>query len=140
MSYRAINSWRSAPIGHNPDTGVTKIFHRMHDGSWAHESVMDVEPYVEANKEARNHLSGKMHDQQFREELVARIPPLFFEKWLNDHGVDYFNPDHQDAVDRLLDGDYRWMKTTDKQLYNRKVSKAQIERRLAMRKMVSEFA
>jgi hypothetical protein len=135
VSYREVNSWRSAPIGYNPDTGVSKIFHRMHDGSWAHESVMDVEPYVEANKEARAHLDPRTDDQHDKGMLVARIPPIFFEKWLTDHGVDYFNPDHQAKIDAMLDGDYAWMKTTDMQLAKRQVSKALIERRLAMRKM-----
>jgi len=132
--------WRSGLIDHNAETGVSKVFHRYHDGSWAHETTMDVEPYIEANKEARAHLDPRTKDQHDKGMLVARIPPIFFEKWLTDHGVDYFTPDHQNKIDELLDGDYRWMKTTDMALAKRHVSKAQIERRLAMRKLVNEFA
>lgn len=138
MSYRELNSWRSGVIDHNPESGVTKIFHRLHDGEWAHETVQDVEPYVEANKEARNHLSPRTNDQHDKGMLVARIPPIFFEKWLTELGVDYFNPDHQDKIDAMLDGEYRWMKTTDMALHRRHVSKATIERRVAARKMFED--
>ena len=44
--------------------------------------------------------------------MVARIPLIIVAKWRHELGVDYFNPDHQDKVDRLLnDPDWRWLRT-----------------------------
>ncbi|MEA2807644.1 MAG: hypothetical protein QOJ17_1785, partial [Rhodospirillaceae bacterium] len=44
--------------------------------------------------------------------MVARIPLIIIEKWRNELGVDYWNPDHQDKVDRLLaDPEWRWLRT-----------------------------
>ena len=44
--------------------------------------------------------------------MVARIPLIVIAKWRNELGVDYWNPDHQDKVDALLnDADWRWLRT-----------------------------
>jgi len=46
--------------------------------------------------------------------MVARIPLIIIEKWRNELGVDYWNPDHQDRVDRLLaDPEWRWLRTDE---------------------------
>ena len=40
------------------------------------------------------------------------IPLIIIEKWRNELGVDYWNPDHQDRIDRLLaDPEWRWLRT-----------------------------
>jgi hypothetical protein len=44
--------------------------------------------------------------------MVARIPLIVIAKWRNELGIDYWNPDHQDKVDALLnDADWRWLRT-----------------------------
>jgi hypothetical protein len=44
--------------------------------------------------------------------MVARIPLIIVEKWRNELGVDYWNPDHQDKVDALLNSnEWRWLRT-----------------------------
>ena len=46
--------------------------------------------------------------------MVARIPLIIIEKWRNELGVDYWNPDHQDRIDRLLnDPEWRWLRTDE---------------------------
>ena len=49
--------------------------------------------------------------------MVARIPLMVIAKWRNELGVDYWNPDHQDKVDALLnDADWRWLRTDEGRL------------------------
>ncbi len=45
----------------------------------------------------------------------AQIPNIIIEKWLNEHGVNLYNKDHEKAVFRLLNQpEYRYLKTTTK--------------------------
>lgn len=126
----------SAPIA-ALENGVQKIFHRLHDGDWAYETRQDVEPILDANKEAVNHYNPWSPSRDIK--LVARIPPIFIQKWANELGINYYDPNHQEAVDRLLDSpEYRWLRTDNSKLYERKVSKATIENRVAMRKLFAE--
>lgn len=104
-------------LDHRPDAGITKLFHRLHDGDWCHETVQDCDPIVEANKEAQNHCSPWNADRTMR--LEARIPLIFREVWIRRYGVDFLSPDPdmQRRVDRLLnDSEWRWMRTSNAQL------------------------
>ena len=45
----------------------------------------------------------------------ATIPNIIIEKFRTEHGVDFFNKDHQKAIFRLLNQpEYRYLKTTTK--------------------------
>lgn len=88
--------------------GITKLFHRLHDGDWVHESVQDCDPILDANKAEQNSDNPLKHGDM---QMVARIPFIVIEKWRNELGVDYWNPNHQDKVDQLLDSsDWRWLR------------------------------
>lgn len=92
--------------------GVERIFHRLHDGEFVIESRQDIQSILDANKEAQNHCNPNNADGSMR--LAARIPFIVITKWRNEHGVDFWNPDHQDAVDRLLNSsEWRWLRTDD---------------------------
>ena len=44
-------------------------------------------------------------------EKVAHIPTYIIYEWITKHGINLYNPDHQDGVKRLLNSsDYRWLK------------------------------
>lgn len=67
----------------------------------------DVEPLLDANKAAANDNTGRMGDMVH----VASIPASVQMKWLVEKGVDILNPDHKQAVARLLDdGEWRYLK------------------------------
>lgn len=99
----------SGLVDWDQDAQIQTWFHRQHDGDWIYQKVQDVEPILEANKwnQSFNHMNGA-----FRR--VASIPLIFIEKWKRELGVDYWNPDHQDKVDSLLNSnEYRWLRTDD---------------------------
>jgi hypothetical protein len=69
-----------------------------------------VEGLLDLNREARNHCDPYNGARDVR--MVARIPLIVIAKWRNELGIDYWNPDHQDKVDALLnDADWRWLRT-----------------------------
>jgi hypothetical protein len=44
-------------------------------------------------------------------EKVASIPAYVIYEWITKHGVNLYDPNHQDGVKRLLNSsDYRWLK------------------------------
>ena len=62
---------------------------------------------LDQNKEAANHTSGRMGDMA----KVASIPTSVAYEWITKFGVNLWNPQHQDAVKRLLNSsDYRYLK------------------------------
>lgn len=100
---------KSAVVDVLPD-GTEVWFHRQTDGDWVYEKRADVGLILDANKEAQNHCFTGNAARDMK--LVARIPPIFIEKWRNELGIDYFNRDHQKAVDALLNSnEYRWLRT-----------------------------
>ena len=46
----------SAYLDHFPEGQISKIFHRLHDGDWVHETIQDCTDIAEANKVRRNHV------------------------------------------------------------------------------------
>jgi hypothetical protein len=47
-------------------------------------------------------------------EKVASIPACIIYEWITKHGVNLYNPNHQDGVKRLLNSsDYRWLKVRE---------------------------
>lgn len=104
----------SGLLDYNGATGEETIFHRYHDGSWAVETRADISDVLDANKEQQNHGArpGALETPWMRH--VARIPPVIIVKWLNEYGINFYDPDHEPAWRRLLNSsDWKWLKTTD---------------------------
>lgn len=115
--------------------GVDKIFHRHHDGDWTYEAAQDCQPIADANAEARNHCNPWNRTRDWKQ--VARIPAIWALKWQNELGIDIFNPDDDERVNRLLDDpDNRWMRTDESRLSRGTPSKRQIEERLRARSLI----
>jgi hypothetical protein len=91
---------------------VAKFFHRLPDGDWAYETVQDLQPIFDANKEAQNHCSPWSASREIK--LVARIPTIFAMKWQQEDGLDVFSPDpdvQRKIDDRLNSSEFQWMRT-----------------------------
>ena len=97
-------------LGFDPATGRAQWWLDDGEGNWAQKSSQVVAPLLDLNKEAQNHCDPYNGARDVR--MVARIPLIVIAKWRNELGVDYWNPDHQDKVDALLnDADWRWLRT-----------------------------
>jgi len=70
----------------------------------------DVEPILELNKRLAASGDGYSPSRELRR--AASIPMAIIEKWRNELGVDVFNPDHKEAVRRLLNSsEYLYLRT-----------------------------
>ncbi len=97
-------------LGFDAATGLAQWWLEDGEGNWAQMASQAAAPILELNREAANHCDPYNAARDVR--LVARIPLIVIAKWRNELGVDYWNPDHQDKVDRLLDDpDWRWLRT-----------------------------
>ena len=91
-------------------SGITEIFHPGSDGKWGIESIQDVEPILDANKALFNLNDGYTPSREFRR--AASIPNIVIQQWITKHGVDIHNPDHWQAVKRLLNSsEYAYLRT-----------------------------
>ena len=94
----------------NQETGVASWWLEDAEGNWAKQSFQDTQRLLDLNKEAQNHCDPYNGERDVR--MVARIPLIVIAKWRNELGVDYWNPDHQDKIDELLNSaDWRWLRT-----------------------------
>jgi hypothetical protein len=66
----------------------------------------DSQGVLDQCKEDANHADRRLGDMAH----VARVPPEIQMKWFIEHGVAMWNKDHQGAVRRLLDGEYKYLK------------------------------
>lgn len=75
----------------------------------------DVSAILEKNKALANNDDVTKEGIKNSWWLYAEIPNIVIEKWLNEHGVNLYNRDHQKAVFRLLNQpEYRYLRTTNK--------------------------
>lgn len=99
----------SGIVDYDADREIAKVFHRLHDGDWAYETIQNTAPIIEANKwnQSFNPIGSNAAVKR-----VASIPLIIIEKWRNELGVDYWNPNHQDKVDALLNSsEWQWLRT-----------------------------
>ena len=97
-------------LGFDPSSGLARWWLEDGENNWAQKASQHVEGLLDLNREARNHCDPYNGARDVR--MVARIPLIVIAKWRNELGVDYWNPDHQDKVDALLnDADWRWLRT-----------------------------
>jgi len=99
-------------IDHNPELGVKKYLaaneHEedsvlvRHEFDRAHTTAL-----IDQNKAAQNDNTGRMGDMAH----AASIPVSIMYEWLHKYGVNAWNPQHMDAVKKLLNSsDYRYLK------------------------------
>jgi hypothetical protein len=102
----------SGHLAYDGATGEETIFHRHHDGSWSVETRADISDVLDHNKELQNHgpRPGSLDTPWMRK--VASIPPVIIVKWLNEYGINFYDPDHEQAWVKLLnDPEWRWLRT-----------------------------
>ena len=92
----------------DPQTGLRTWHDYDHDSGLTRITyVQDVEPLLDANRAAANAASGRMGDMTH----VASIPASVQLQWLIEKGVDILDPDHRQAVAKLLDDpEWRYLK------------------------------
>lgn len=95
----------------NKDTGVSTWVEATGDGSLITHTRQDTSSITDLNKEMQN--SGRqgfvVDPDMWR---VASIPHVVVIKWLNDHGVNFYNNEHFPAVKKLLNSsEYAWLRT-----------------------------
>jgi len=96
----------------DPITGV-KTFHHYDDNTKVTtiERVQHVEPIREANKRLANTDYQKKGIKRSWWH-AAMIPVTVIEKWLNEDGINCFDPNHIKAVKKKLnDSDYQYLRT-----------------------------
>lgn len=104
----------SRPVADFGD-GIKKVWHDLHDGGWAYETVQDCTPILDANKEVQNHGVAQRGDWR----MSHRIPLILFLKWRQDYGIDYWDPNHAKAVERLLDSsDWQYLRVDGNKNHN----------------------
>jgi hypothetical protein len=97
-------------LGFDRSSGLAQWWLQDGEGNWAQRSSQRVDALLALNREAQIHCDPYNTARDVR--MVARIPLIVIAKWRNELGVDYWNPDHQDQVDALLnDADWRWLRT-----------------------------
>lgn len=94
----------------DPLSGI-KTFHRYDEATDTTfiRTEEDVEPVLDANRDAEASFSrtSRLPDMLH----VASIPPSVQLKWWVEKGVNIFNPDHKQAMGRLLDDpEWRYLK------------------------------
>jgi hypothetical protein len=104
-------------LDYDPLSGITRYFDYIPetDTSVVYSEQEGVNLILDANKALQN------DDQLTRDGIkkgwwhYAQIPNIIIEKWLNEHGVDIYNKDHEKKVYSLLNQpEYRYLKTTTK--------------------------
>ena len=105
-------------LGHDPDYGVTEIFHYDHTTGDVHiETVQDVEGHLDHTNELRN-------DEQYTRDGIkdgmwhyAHIPIVVQMRWLSEYGSKDWplRPGNEKLLFRLLNSpEWRYLKTTTK--------------------------
>lgn len=96
------------PFDYDPSTGLKTTF--LFDPTTEEVSLryeQDCQDILDDNKEADNHGAHRKGDMWH----VASIPVSVQLKWLVEKGVDVLNPDHKQAVAKLLDdAEWRYLK------------------------------
>ena len=102
-------------LDHDPLSGVTQ-YHEYDPLTkmTTIETVQDVEPFLERNKQMRNDTEYSKNGIKQEWWHAASIPVVVQYKWLKDYGIDIHNADHAQKVNQMLDSpEWRYLKTTD---------------------------
>jgi hypothetical protein len=91
-------------IGDHPDDPDGVLVRYSQDGR-------AIQQIIDRNKRSQNDNAGKKLGDMHK---VAEIPVGVMYDWLVNHGVNCWDPNHSDAVKRLLNSsDYRYLKCRD---------------------------
>jgi hypothetical protein len=98
-----------------PRSAITRDVVPIDDDAFAVTATQDVGPILDANKEDQSFSTGYTPSRDLK--LVARIPLVVAEHWLNAYGVNVLDPNHKAAVRRLLnDRDWLFLRTSSGRL------------------------
>lgn len=98
------------PLAGSLANGGVAHFWRDNDEGGEVVSLQDVAPIIEQNRAAYDANDGYTADRSMRR--VAYIPQVIIQKWLNEDGLDVWNPEHKQRLMRKLnDPDWRYLRT-----------------------------
>lgn len=105
-------------FNHDPVLGTTEFFHYDHFTGDVHiETVQDVEPILDWNKELANDTDRTQKGIKEGMWHYASIPIVVQLRWLNDYGMEAWpmKPGNEKLLFMLLnDPDWRYLKSTGK--------------------------
>jgi hypothetical protein len=103
-------------LEHDPLTGITKTFDYIPETDTAViHTTQDVSLILDANKQLANDDDVTKKGIKDSWWHYAQIPNIVIEKWLNEHGVNLYDKNHEKRVFQLLNQpEYRYLKTTTK--------------------------
>jgi hypothetical protein len=81
--------------------GVKWSMGRDENGKRAYYATGMTDDVLDTNKAIHNH--GAHHNQEKDRYLAASIPPIIVVKWLNEEGLNVYNPEHSDRLRKKLD-------------------------------------
>lgn len=86
---------------------MTRKYQIADNGSVVIETVQDVEPFLKYAEQKRNEKqkTGEFHH-------YAKIPLVVVEQWLK-LGIDYRNKNDLPKIQKLIDTEYQYLKTTN---------------------------
>lgn len=93
--------------------GVERWLH--HDGEKIGiETKQDLSKLFSLTRRLRNEFDGYRDKAEHHFHRYAIIPNVVIDKWMNDYGIDVFDPEHEPRVRNLLnDPDWRHLRTTE---------------------------
>lgn len=99
-------------LGYDELSGIHSFHHYDHQTKMTTiESVQNVEPIIERNKE----LAKTDHQKIGIKNCwwhTASVPNIIIEKWMREDGIDFFNKDHWKAIKRKLnDPEWAYLRT-----------------------------
>lgn len=81
--------------------GVNWSMGRDQDGNRAYFASGGSDDVVDTNKAIHNH--GAHHNAEKDRYLAASIPPIIVVKWLNEDGLNVYDPEHSERLRKKLD-------------------------------------
>lgn len=101
----------SYSVAYRSAGGVETQVEATGDGRLFLRHEQDATPITEANKASQS--AGRQAWGTDKEMWrVASIPNVVVIKWLNDHGVNFYDDNHWPKVKRLLNSsEYAWLRT-----------------------------
>ena len=103
-------------LDYDPQTAITTTFdYDPHNDTAIVSREQDVGLILDINKAITNNEDISKKGIKEGWWHYAQVPNIVIEKWRTEHGVDFFNKDHQKAWLKLLNQpEYRYLKTTTK--------------------------
>lgn len=93
-------------------SGLTATLEETEDGFLVHHE-QDAEPILDLNH-AKRSMGRAYYAEDPDLHRVASVPLGVAYQWLARYGVEAWNPDHMDAIKRLLnDPEWRYLKTAE---------------------------